>query len=92
MSVFEIIMLTCFGISWPISVLKSIRTHHVTGKSPLFMMLIAIGSVSGALHKYYSDLDWVIVLYIFNLIMVLLDLALYLRYAPARGGEENGSG
>ena len=37
MSIFEAIMLICFGAGWPISVAKALRTKVVSGKSPLFM-------------------------------------------------------
>ena len=81
MSIFEIIMLICFGVSWPISIVKALRTHVVTGKSPLFMAVICIGYLSGIVHKILYAYDWVIFLYVFNLLMVLADLILYFRYA-----------
>ncbi len=77
MSLFEAIMLICFGISWPISIVKTIRTGHATGKSALFMTIVIIGYASGITHKWLHARDWVIVLYVFNLIMVAIDLALY---------------
>ena len=33
MSIFEVMMLVCFGVSWPISIAKSLRTRFVRGKS-----------------------------------------------------------
>lgn len=84
MSVFEAGMLLCFGISWPISILKSIRTKQVVGKSPLFMAVLCVGYVCGCIHKCVYSLDWIIALYILNLIMVLVDLALYYRYLPKK--------
>ena len=35
MSPFEALMLICFGLSWPVSILKALRTK-VSGKSPLY--------------------------------------------------------
>ncbi len=86
MSPYEAIMLICFGASWPVSISKSIRTRQVQGKSALFMSLVAIGYVSGTIHKCIYRPDWIVVLYIFNLMMVLTDLSLYyaLRNKPAR--------
>lgn len=81
-SPFEAAMLLCFGISWPISILKSLRTHKVVGKSPLFMGIVFTGYVSGVIHKVFFQQDWVIVLYIFNLIMVGIDIYLYYKYMP----------
>ena len=82
MSIFEILMLLCFGLSWPISIAKAIRTKRVEGKSPLFMAVICVGYLSGILHKLLFSLDWVIVLYALNLVMVATDLFLYYRYLP----------
>lgn len=79
-SFFEAIMLLCFGISWPISIFKSLRTKIVNGKSPLCMSLIATGYLSGILHKMIYFPDYLVVLYIFNLTMILIDLYLYNRY------------
>lgn len=81
MSVFEVAMLLCFGISWPISIAKSLRTHVVRGKSPLFMGIVCIGYVFGVIHKITHSLDWVTLLYILNFIMVASDLYLYYRFS-----------
>lgn len=80
MSIFEIGMLVAFGFSWPISIMKTLRTRHVTGKSPLFMVIIMLGYVSGILHKIFYAYDFVLWLYVLNLLMVGFDLFLYLRY------------
>lgn len=77
MSPFEIAMLVCFGISWPISVLKSWKTKSTTGKSILFMTAILIGYIAGILHKIFFSPDFVIIIYVFNLVMVSLDVTLY---------------
>lgn len=77
MSYFEAGMLICFGVSWPISILKSLRTRVVAGKSPLFMSVVFVGYICGLLHKICYAYDWVTALYVFNLVMVGTDLALY---------------
>jgi len=84
MSIFEIIMLVCFGLSWPISIAKALRTKKVAGKSPVFMAVICLGYLSGILHKVFYALDWVVGLYALNLVMVAADLVLYYRYLPGR--------
>jgi hypothetical protein len=81
MSVFEIIMLLCFGVSWPISIAKALRTRVVAGKSPLFMAIVIAGYASGIVHKLLFSFDWVIVLYALNLVMVCVDLGLYMRFS-----------
>ncbi len=80
MSIFEAVMLICFGLSWPISITKSLKTKVVTGKSPLFMGIVITGYASGIIHKTFFATDWVIVLYVLNLILVGTDLLLYYRY------------
>ena len=80
MNPFEAIMLVCFGLAWPFDILKTLRTKDVEGKSPIFMIVVAMGYTSGILHKYFSTLDWVTYLYVFNLILVLFDVFLYFYY------------
>jgi hypothetical protein len=82
MSIFEVIMLVCFGISWPISIAKSIRTKVVAGKSPLFMAIVCLGYVSGIIHKILYSFDWVIALYVINMILIAIDISLYFKYLP----------
>ncbi|MCK4248365.1 MAG: hypothetical protein KAX15_01140 [Candidatus Omnitrophica bacterium] len=88
MSVFEFIMLFCFGVSWPISIAKSLRTKKVKGKSPMFMSIVGLGYVSGIIHKIIFSFDWIITLYIFNAIMVTWDLCLYFKYLPLQNKNE----
>lgn len=79
-SIWEIVMLLCFACSWPVSIIKSIRTKIVIGKSPLFMMIIIIGYIFGIIHKILNDYDAVTYLYLFNLLIVSTDLFLYYYY------------
>jgi hypothetical protein len=51
MSVFETVMLICFGVSWPVSIAKTLRTKVVVGKSPLFMVIVCVGYACGIAHK-----------------------------------------
>lgn len=80
-SIFEFGMLLCFGVCWPISVYKSIKTKCVKGKSLLFMVIVWLGYVSGLAHKLLYSRDLVIALYISNLVLVLVDILLYLKYS-----------
>jgi len=78
MQIFEIIMLICFGLSWPISVYKSIKSKSTRGKSALFIIAIIIGYISGIIGKVVNhQMTYVVVLYCINLIVVSIDLALY---------------
>ena len=80
-SVFEFGMLACFGICWPVSVYTSIKTKRTEGKSLLFMIIVFVGYISGVVHKIVYSPDFVIVLYISNLILVFIDILLYLKYS-----------
>ena len=77
MSIFEIFMLICFGAAWPVSILKSLKTKTNEGKSVIFLYIISSGYVFGIVHKLLYNLDFVIFLYLLNLLMVLTDLAIY---------------
>lgn len=79
-SILEGIMLICWGLSWPVSIIKALRTKIVHGKSPLFMSLIAFGYLCGISHKILYSRDYLILIYMFNLTMILTDLYLYSRY------------
>ncbi len=79
MSYFEIGMLVCFGLAWPVSIYKSIKSHSVSGKSVFFLYVVLIGYVFGILHKIYYDYNLVIYLYVLNSLMVFTDIILYYR-------------
>jgi hypothetical protein len=78
-SLFELTMLVCFGLSWPFSVYRSWKSGSTRGKSLVFLLAVWLGYVSGILHKCFYALDAVIFVYILNLAMVSLDLALFFR-------------
>ena len=78
MQIFEFIMLACFGLSWPISVYKSIKSKSTQGKSVVFIVAIIIGYISGIIGKIVNDqLTYVLIIYCFNLIVVSVDLVLF---------------
>jgi hypothetical protein len=79
MSVFEIIMLTCFGAAWPFSIYKSFKSRRNNGKSVVFLTILVLGYISGIIHKLVFSYDPVIYLYILNSLMVSADIALYFR-------------
>lgn len=76
--IFEFIMITCFGLSWPLSVYKSIKSRSTKGKSLVFIIAIIIGYISGIVGKIVGEqITYVLAIYCFNLIVVSMDLALY---------------
>ncbi|MCG8501314.1 MAG: hypothetical protein MJB12_13015 [Firmicutes bacterium] len=79
MSVFEIMMLVCFGAAWPFSIYKSYISKSTAGKSIVFLTVLFIGYAFGILHKIVYSYDSVIYLYVFNFMMVCIDMLLYLR-------------
>lgn len=79
--IFEIIMIVCFGLSWPMNVIKSYRARTTKGKSLPFLLLIITGYVFGIIGKLIGgSFKWyVLFFYVLNLAMVSLDLGLYVR-------------
>jgi len=79
MSIFEIVMLVCFGAAWPFSLYWSYRSRTNAGKSLFFLGVVFLGYISGIMHKIFFSPDPVIFLYILNGIMVAADICLYFR-------------
>lgn len=79
MSIYEIIMLICFGAAWPFAIYKSYKSKSIQGKSALFLVIVLIGYVAGILNKVFYNFDNVVYLYGLNMIMVSIDLVLYIR-------------
>ncbi len=79
MSFFEAGMLICFGLSWPISIYKSWKTRRVGSKSVIFLFFVLLGYGAGVAHKFLYSRDIVIVFYVLNALMVLIDILLYYR-------------
>ncbi len=91
----EMSMLILFGLSWPISIAKTLRSKSVKGKSILFELFIWIGYVMGIFKKaveFCADpnqsflffMAWGF--YMLNIAAITIDMALYLRYVKAEGG------
>lgn len=77
---FEAIMVISFGVSWPASILKSIKSKTVKGKSLFFLYMIFLGYGCGIASKLISGrITYVLAFYILNFIMVAIDLGLYYR-------------
>ena len=70
MSIFEAMMLVCFGLSWPMNILQSWRTRSAVGKSLAFLLIIEVGYICGMLNKVLVKFDWVFFLYVLNFCMV----------------------
>jgi hypothetical protein len=79
MSIFEIIMLVCFGAAWPFSIYRSYRSRATGGKSVFFLIVILVGYVAGIANKLFYRFDNVVYLYVLNFAMVSVDTALWFR-------------
>lgn len=83
--ILEILMLICFGVSWPINARKAWVARTAKGKSPAFLCLILTGYVAGVASKVvnphfdFSSKWYVLFFYVLNFIMVSVDLAIYFR-------------
>ena len=101
-NVFELLMIICFGVSWPLNVLKSYRARTTKGKSLAFLLLIFFGYIAGIISKlintvYMADFAhkwYVLFFYVLNFLMVGLDLLMYIRNAKLdkerEASNENG--
>lgn len=84
---FEMGMIICFGLSWPMNVIKSYKARTTKGKSLAFLYLIFFGYIAGILSKivnadymaHISEKWYVLFFYVLNFIMVSADLSLYYR-------------
>lgn len=77
---FEALMVISFGISWPISIWKSIKSKTAKGKSLIFMVFILVGYLFGIIAKLLADqITYVFIFYVLNFLMVSCDILLYAR-------------
>ncbi|HPJ75889.1 MAG: hypothetical protein PHY13_04905 [Clostridia bacterium] len=76
--ILEACMVICFGISWPMNIIKSLRSRTAKGKSLLFLILVLLGYCCAITGKIISDsVNWVFWFYVVNLVMVITDIVLY---------------
>ena len=83
----EIVMLLCFGASWPMNVIKSWNARTAKGKSLGFLCMILLGYVAGIAAKLinpaymaaFSEKWYVLFFYVLNFAMVSVDFCLYWR-------------
>jgi uncharacterized membrane protein len=79
MSIFEAIMLVCFGAAWPFSIWRSYTSRQNSGKSAIFLTIVFFGYIAGIINKVLYDPDLVTALYVLNAAMVAADIAIYYR-------------
>lgn len=76
--IFETVMLACFGFSWPMSVYKNIKSKTAKSMSFGFIVMITVGYIAGIVAKITENrINYVLIIYIINLIMVGANLIVY---------------
>ncbi|MGM9626151.1 MAG: hypothetical protein ACI3XM_10655 [Eubacteriales bacterium] len=84
----EALTILCFGLSWPISMRKSIISRTAKGKSLFFEVFLLLGYACGIIRKIIqlAMLDssgflffLSFFFYILNFILISIDVALYFR-------------
>ena len=81
-SLLEAVMMLCFGLSWPINVIKAYKAGTAKGTSLPFILLITFGYLAGITAKIVTgQINYVLAVYLFNLVVVALNIAVYFRNA-----------
>lgn len=79
-SIFETIMLICFGLSWPINVIKAYKARTAAATSLPFILLIFTGYVAGIAAKIIAgNWNYVLAVYFINIAIVSLNIVVYFR-------------
>ena len=76
----ETAMLVLFGISWPISLIKSYKAGTAKGVSLSFHIAIFTGYICGIIGKLVAgSREYTLLFYSVNALMVLLNILVYFR-------------
>jgi hypothetical protein len=74
----EATMLICFGMSWPMNLIKNIKAKTAKSMSIQFILLIIVGYLAGISAKIINHrINYVLIVYLFNLVVVSLNLIVY---------------
>ena len=83
--VFELFMIVCFGVSWPLNIIKAWKARTAKGSSVPFYFLILFGYLFGITSKVIklrhgiSTPGYVWFMYILNSIVVSVGIAVWFR-------------
>ena len=81
-AVLESVMLICFGLSWPLNVIKAYKAGTTKGSSLPFILLIITGYIAGITEKLISgQVNYVLIVYLLTLVIVSLKVVVYFRNA-----------
>lgn len=89
-NVLEALMVICFGISWPLNILKAWKSKSTKGMSLLFYCFIWLGYIFGIASKVVRSVSehlsfqavspyYVWFFYILNAVMVSIGIGIYFR-------------
>lgn len=77
-SIFETLMLVCFGLSWPFNLAKNIKAKTAKSMSLKFLLLIEFGYICGIAAKFVSgNINYVLIVYFLNLLVVGANIVVY---------------
>ena len=82
---FEMLMVVCFGLSWPLNIQKAWKARNTKGISLLFYFFIWIGYIFGLASKAIklqsgiSTPAYVWFFYVLNTLMVTVGIIIYFR-------------
>ncbi|HAQ56461.1 MAG TPA: hypothetical protein DCR44_03555 [Acholeplasmatales bacterium] len=69
--IFEVLMLLCFGASWPVAVFKAYKARTAKGASLPAVLLILFGYAMGIVNKFVNgQITYVLAFYFFNFAIV----------------------
>ena len=90
-SIMEMLMVICFGLSWPFNIVKAWKAKTAKGTSVLFYFFIWIGYIFAMIGKFiliahnapqpwYHTVKWyVMFFYVLNILMVSAGILIYFR-------------
>ncbi|MBO5254001.1 MAG: hypothetical protein J6C51_08665 [Clostridia bacterium] len=96
---FEALTIFCFGLSWPISIRKSLISRTAKGKSLFFEVFLLVGYAFGIARKVIQltalgSSGFIFFLsfffYVMNFISISIDVALYFRNTKLDKLRESG--
>ena len=88
----ETVMLVCFGLSWPISLIKNIKLKSAKGMNMQFILLIIVGYIAGISAKIIKGVyGFVFFMYILNIVIVSMNLIVYFINKHYDKMRENGN-
>lgn len=83
--IFELLMIVCFGVSWPLNIIKAWRARTAKGSSVQFYFLILVGYLFGIASKVIklragvSTPGYVWFFYILNSVIVTTGILVWFR-------------